>query len=158
MVTRNKTVLLPTCMSDPENKTCQAKTDGIQMKCISCSRNCLVNKIQSENRKKGVDTFLVPHSTYFSEFLKRWKNQDTTGIVGVSCVLNLLKGGYEMQNLNIPSQCVFLDHCGCKKHWHKTGIPTTLDTLQLSAILSDNKLSSVYETEFINEKKLVTVE
>ncbi|NJK98458.1 MAG: DUF116 domain-containing protein [Bacteroidales bacterium] len=53
----------------------------------------------------------------------------------MACVLNLLKGGYEMQKLNIPSQCVFLDYCGCQKHWHKNGIPTDLNSNQLQKIV-----------------------
>lgn len=138
--TREKAVLLPTCMSNLQNGQCKASTAGLRMKCNSCSKNCEINKVQESLKKKGVETYLIPHSSNFSEFLKHWKNQDTTGLVGVACVLNLLKGGYEMQNLNIPSQCVFLEHCGCKKHWHKTGIPTSINFKQLEKILSIDKM------------------
>jgi uncharacterized protein len=156
--TGKKTVLLPTCMSNPGNKVCKAAFDGDQLRCKSCSINCMVNQIKFENRSIGVDTILVPHSTYFSEFLKRWKNQEHTGIVGVACVLNLLKGGYEMQNLNIPSQCVFLDHCGCKKHWHATGIPTSLNTKQLSKVLTGDHWPTAANINVIKGRELATAE
>lgn len=66
--------------------------------------------------KQGVCTVLIPNSTGFSRYLKLRENSKDTGLTGVACVFNLLTGGYEMQKLNIPSQCVFLDSCGCKKH------------------------------------------
>jgi uncharacterized protein len=135
--TTAKTVLLPTCMNCPDGSACKAKLNGLKLKCTSCSKNCGINKIQKSLKEKGIETCLIVHSSDFSDSLKLWKNQKTTGLVGVACVLNLLKGGYEMQNLNIPSQCVFLDHCGCKKHWHGKGIPTALNQIQLEKILSD---------------------
>jgi uncharacterized protein len=139
--TANKTVLLPTCMSNPNNGKCKAILKGLQMKCSSCSTNCEINRLQELLKLKSVETYLIPHSSSFSEFLKHWQNQKTTGLIGVACVLNLLTGGYEMQSLNIPSQCVFLDYCGCRKHWHSKGIPTGLNQNQLEQILGkDNTI------------------
>jgi uncharacterized protein len=55
--------------------------------------------------------------------------------VGVACVLNLIQGGYEMQSLGIPSQCVFLNSCSCKQHWI-SGAPTQIDFSKLVATLN----------------------
>jgi uncharacterized protein len=41
-----------------------------------------------------------------------------------------------MKRLNIASQCVFLDYCGCKKHWDNDGTPTTLNLQQLLDIIA----------------------
>jgi uncharacterized protein len=56
--------------------------------------------------------------------------------VGVTCILNLLTGGYEMKRLNIASQCVFLDYCGCKKHWDNDERPTTLNLQELIDVIA----------------------
>jgi len=90
-----------------------------------------------------VDVFLIPHSSTLSKFLKFWQDKNETGIIGVAGILNLLTGGYKMQNHNIPSQCVFLDYCGCKKHWHDEGIPTRLNLQQLIKIVKQENDSSI---------------
>ncbi|MBK7029286.1 MAG: DUF116 domain-containing protein [Bacteroidales bacterium] len=80
------------------------------------------------------DTYIIPHSSDFTRFLEKWQNQPDTSLIGVACILNLLTGGYEMKNLNISSQCIFLDYCGCKKHWNEEGIPTDLNINQLKKV------------------------
>jgi len=135
---KNKIVLLPTCMSKNEN--CQAKMDGQNLNCMHCNENCNVSKLTNQLNKMGVNTVLIPHSSSFSNFLKPWENSTDTALIGVACTLNLITGGYEMQKLNIPSQCVFLDSCGCKKHW-LSGKATNLNTDQLNKILIHERVS-----------------
>ncbi|HEY1406364.1 MAG TPA: DUF116 domain-containing protein, partial [Spirochaetota bacterium] len=86
----------------------------------------------------GATIYLIPHSSDFSRFLIKWKNNQETGLVGVACVLNLLTGGYEMKRLGIVSQCVFLDFSGCRKHWDREGFPTELNINRLITILRGN--------------------
>lgn len=111
--------------------------DG-NLTCQSCHSNCYVANIAQQMNKQGVRTVLIPHSTGFSKYLKPWENSKDTALIGVACVLNLITGGYEMQNLNIPSQCVFLDACGCKKHWLH-GQPTQLNQEQLNNLILHEK-------------------
>lgn len=132
--TKNQVVLLPSCMSS--GNPCKAKKRGFEMVCTHCSPACNVSKISKELSEKGIQCVLIPHSSKFSQYLKLWANQKETGLVGVACVLNLIRGGYELMDLDIPSQCVFLDQCGCKKHWDKDrGIPPNLSMEQLKKIL-----------------------
>ncbi len=133
--TSKKVILLPTCMSNPSDGKCKARVKGSKMVCTGCSPECNINIKRWEYSTEDTEVVLIPHSSDFTRFLKYWKNQETTGLIGVACVLNLLKGGYEMQKLNIPSQCVFLDYCGCKKHWHKNGIPTDISEEQLQRVV-----------------------
>jgi uncharacterized protein len=123
--TENKIVLLPTCMA--KNKNCKAVSDGISLKCLHCTTGCAISEVTTEMKSIGVDTVLIKHSSDFSKWLLPWANQNNTGLIGTACVLNLLQGGYEMKKLGIPSQCIFLDYCGCKKHWNKKGIPTNIN-------------------------------
>lgn len=134
--TKEKVVLLPTCMN-PVFTGCQAESDGTHNYCTACDKNCNIGQI-----KRSIGTAakvaLIPHSSGFSQFLKKWENAEDVGLIGVACVLNLLSGGYEMRKLNIKSQCVFLDYCGCQKHWDSEGIPTNINVNQLKRILEVN--------------------
>ena len=135
--TANKILLLPTCMT--KSPKCKAAKKGNNIICSHCNPECQVSKITLRLNKEGVNTVLIPHSSGFSEFLKPWQNSSDTALIGVACVLNLITGGYEMQKLNIPSQCVFLDACGCKKHW-LSGEPTELNENQLLNVIINERI------------------
>ena len=132
---KNKAVLLPTCMRNDKN-ICKAKSDGKELVCAACSISCNIGKVTSAMKKYAVKVYLIPHSSDFSRFLIKWKNNHDTGLVGVACALNLLTGGYEMKRLGISSQCVFLNYCGCKKHWDKKGINTEININRLIELVN----------------------
>ncbi len=134
--TTKKIVLLPTCMRNNRN-VCKA-TSGADKKCQKCSNDCTIGQVTRLCEKYDVETRLIPHSSDFSDTLKLWQNKPATGLVGIACILNLLKGGYEMRKLAIPSQCVFLDWAGCK-HWTQNGIPTNININRLFSILGLEK-------------------
>lgn len=132
-ITSNKIILLPTCMRNTEIE-CKARFDGEHNICMKCSNKCNIGEIAKRFDARAT-TVLIPHSSDFTKYLKRWENSPDTALIGVACVMNLLTGGYEMRNLNIKSQCVFLDYSGCKNHWHEKGIPTELNLNQMNKIL-----------------------
>ena len=148
--TSSKAVLLPTCMRTEPKDGCKAISDGKELVCARCNNDCTIGKIASSLAKEKVTAYLIPHSSDFSKFLVKWKGNRETGLIGVACVLNLLTGGYEMKRLNIASQCVFLDYCGCKKHWDKDGFATSLNINQLKQIVQK---TSVHEKALISEEK-----
>lgn len=135
--TKRKVVLLPTCMRGVTDKECKATYSGLVRECTGCRSDCNIGIVKQTLKKETQSLFLVPHSSDFSRFLKKWKGQTDTALIGVACVPNLIMGGYEMQSLGIPSQCVFLDFCGCLKHWSPNKpISTNLDLSRLSFILN----------------------
>lgn len=142
METKKKVLLLPTCMRKEPAGGCKAKSDGKELVCASCSGECNIGKVASEMKKQGITSYLIPHSSEFSKFLVKWKDCPDTSLIGVACVLNLITGGYEMKRLGISSQCVFLDYCGCKKHWDKDGIATSLNISQLKNIVQKPDVTS----------------
>jgi hypothetical protein len=136
--TTKKVLLLPTCMAD--SMDCKAVFKGKDLTCSHCSPNCRISQVTNNMKKEGIQTVLIQHSSKFSQWLKPWANQKDTGLIGVACILNLLMGGFEMKRLNIPSQCVFLDHCGCKKHW-LSGIATDINTEQVRKVSGKQEVS-----------------
>jgi hypothetical protein len=134
--TKEKVVLLPQCMSKNFRNGCCAKKNEADFFCTCCTADCNINLIKQIGESEGFKVRIIPHSTNFSKSLKQWQNQMHTGVVGIACILNLLTGGYEMRKLSIPSQCIFLNYCGCIKHWSRTGISTNIDVNRLSRMLS----------------------
>ena len=133
--TKRRIVLLPFCMSIHAGGGCRAVRRGKDILCAGCTDTCRINRIRRLGMEFSFDVFIVPHSSGFTKWLEQWRDQDHTGVVAAACVLNLLSGGYEMERMNIPAQCVFLDYCGCKKHWCENDVPTDLDEKRLLQIV-----------------------
>ena len=127
--TSKQVLLLPSCMT--KNKNCHAQKTSYGFTCIHCTTDCHASLVVQTLQKEGVDTYLIHHSSGYSKSLEKWAKQKETGLIGTACTLNLLSGGFEMKRLGIPGQCVFLDYCGCQKHWTSKGIPTTINIQQI---------------------------
>ncbi len=132
--TKYKTVLVPACMRIKSEDECRMMKNGLDQICTGCTKNCNINKVTSLGKKEGFDVYIVPHSSSFSIWLKKWAGNDDIGIVAVACPLNLVAGGLEIKDLGIKAQCVLLDYCGCKNHWDRTGLPTNLNLTELKNI------------------------
>ena len=139
--TQRKTVLVPACMRKNQPQTCKAKKVSLDYKCSGCTQDCRVNKLRLLGLEHKFDVSIIPHSSDFSAWLKNWAAGKDIGVVGVACPLNLITGGLELRALNIPAQCILLDYCGCKNHWHKTGFPTEINTEELLNLLEIKKPS-----------------
>ena len=129
--TKKRALLLPACMREKPAELCKAKKMGLDFLCTGCSDTCKINSIKKQVKEYECDTYIIPHSSDFSNWLKKWENTTEIGVIGVACPLNLMQGGLELRALNIPSQCVLLDYCGCKNHWCKEGIATGINNTKL---------------------------
>ncbi|MBN2806909.1 MAG: DUF116 domain-containing protein [Prolixibacteraceae bacterium] len=129
--TEKKLLLLPSCMA--KSSKCKASHTPEGIICQHCTADCNISRTARAMLENGVETRIVEHASGFNASLKKWSNQQTTGLIGTACVLNLISGGMEMKKLNIPAQCIFLDYCGCKKHWNSQGIPTNINIEQAKA-------------------------
>ena len=134
--TGHRAILVPACMRGDAARTCKAHACGVDITCASCNPHCAVNRITRRMRALGAKVYLVPHASGFSRWLERWQREPDTGVVAVACLLNILPGGYEMRARRIPSQCVPLDFPGCRKHWRRKGIATSLNEEQLVQIVA----------------------
>lgn len=141
--TTRKTLLVPGCMRPDDGVGCKASIVGMNITCTGCTPECRVNRLRQIGLLNDFDVFIVPHSSGFTQWLKRWENSEETGLIAVACLLNLVPGGYEMRELNIPAQCLLLDFCGCRKHWHPQGIVTEVNEQRLLELvqLADHRLN-----------------
>lgn len=142
--TKNKVLLLPVCIRMKDNSKCNAVGDHRMLKCKKCLKECTVCRLTQIGDDNGFEVIMVPHESSISAGGKKdgFFNKDT-GVVGVACVLNLISGGWMLEDMGIPAQCVLLDYCGCKNHWHDEGIPTSINIAKLAQILciDNNKVA-----------------
>ena len=137
-----KAIILPGCMN-ANSKKCRAKEDRLGQVCTFCNPKCNVYKIAKEYG--DYEVYIVSHeSTAFKGAGK--EDVDELGIVGITCVLNLISGGWKSSNLSIPPQCVLLEHVACKSHWLEDDIYGEISDDELKAklesdcVLADSKL------------------
>ena len=113
-----KAIILPGCMNS-NNRKCKAKEDRLGHVCTFCNPKCSVYKITE--RYSDYEVYIVSHESTAFKGAKK-EDKDELGIVGITCVLNLISGGWKSANLSIPPQCVLLEHVACKSHWLKEDI------------------------------------
>lgn len=131
-----KVVVLPSCMRLYPKPRCMARPDGLFCQCKGCASRCQVNQVMKMGRRDGFEVRLAPHeSAVFSGDAGSTVFGPETGVVGVTCITNLISGGWKARSMGIPPQCVLLDHCGCRRHWHDQGIPTEINIGQLKRVL-----------------------
>ena len=110
---KRKAIILPGCMN-ANNKKCKAKEDRLGDVCTFCNPKCNVFKIVK--RYPDNEVYIVSHESTAFKGAKK-EDMDELGIIGITCVLNLISGGWKSSNLSIPPQCVLLEHVACKSHW-----------------------------------------
>lgn len=136
--TKRKLVLLPPCMKARQDGRCEATETPMGEKCAACEPGCRVHQLTQLGKKQGFTVLMIPHElNVFSNGNSPLKQQaETVGIVGVSCPLTNVTGGWETKRLGIPAQGVLLDYCGCNWHWHLAeGIPTDINFKQLQKVI-----------------------
>ena len=137
--TQQKVVLLPPCMKARQDSSCEAKMTPMGEVCSACEPGCRVHQITQLGKKQGFNVIMIPHElNVLSNGNSPLKQGDSLGIVGVSCPLTNVTGGWETKRLGIPAQGVMLDYCGCNWHWHLAkGIPTDINFKQLQTVLGE---------------------
>jgi uncharacterized protein len=130
-----KAVLVPGCMRSRPEKECQAIHVSEGLCCKGCDKTCHVNRLRAMGIKNNFDVFILPHASDLSRWASK-PGSPSKGVVGVACLTTLIGGGWELKRYGVPAQCVFLNYCGCKKHWDPKGIPTELDMQELKRIFT----------------------
>ena len=133
--TKTKSVLVPGCMRRLSANECKAVRVKVGLVCNSCLPGCNVNKLQEMGKKNNFDVFIIPHASDLSLWSPK-AGMESHGVIASACVTTLVEGGWELKRYDVPAQCVLLDYCGCKKHWHCLGLPTEFNIRELRRILN----------------------
>ncbi|HCA80628.1 MAG TPA: hypothetical protein DEP53_12945 [Bacteroidetes bacterium] len=132
--TKGRAVLVPGCMRARPEGECEAERTVDGPRCTGCTPACHTNQLRALGGKHGFEVFILPHASDLSHWSAK-PGDEPRGVVGVACLSTLVGGGWELKRYAVPAQCVLLDYCGCKKHWHEQGIETKLDIRELKRIL-----------------------
>ncbi|HSG24623.1 MAG TPA: DUF116 domain-containing protein [Anaerolineales bacterium] len=136
-------IFVPPCMSAPQDGKCQATATPYGERCKACTPTCQVHQVTKLGEKYGIQVFMIPDS--FSPLASsngQGLGDVRVGVVGVSCPLTIVSGGYEMKRMGIPAQGLLLDHCGCTWHWDPgRGVITEINMKQLMRILEEDRVS-----------------
>jgi len=131
----HKVLLLPPCMRKPVTGSCNAVASERGSICTGCNEDCAVNQFRKTGLQEGFEVLIMHHASRPPDWLKDPVQNTQTGIIGVACLTNLITGGWTIQSLGLPPQCVLLDHCGCR-HWYKEPIATALNGKELARRLN----------------------
>lgn len=131
--TKKKVVFLPACMTK-RGPLCQGALDQGGYKCQECTQGCPVYEAKRIAQCYGAQTTILYHESQLNR-QKVSQKEGPIGVIGVACILNLVSGGFKAKRLGYVPQCVLLDYCGCKQHWHEKGIVTNINEEQLRRTL-----------------------
>ncbi len=134
--TKTKVILVPGCMRGRLPDKCEAKRVKEGLICEGCLSSCHVNQLREMGKKHNFEVYIIPHASDLSLWGPA-KDRPARGVIASACVTTLVEGGWELKRYDVPAQCVLLDYCGCKKHWHRDGITTELNIRELKRILSN---------------------
>ncbi|SFR83354.1 DUF116 domain-containing protein [Anaeromicropila populeti] len=127
-------IYLPACMMKQKDGGCRAVKKGMGFLCAGCTEDCPVHRVTNIGKKYGAVTVIVYHESELNH-TRVSKEQESTGVVGIACVLNLLSGGWKAKDLGYIPQCVLLNYCGCRQHWSEEGIVTRISEKRLEELL-----------------------
>lgn len=136
--TTEKVLLVPPCMRKSiECKSVKSPKGDI---CLGCDEACAVNRLRQSGMQQDFEVIIMHHASKPPDWLKDPEKSKNTGVIGVACPANLITGGWTIEDLGVPAQCVVLDHCGCR-HWHPEGIITSLNRQELLRRINVESLS-----------------
>lgn len=138
--TDTKALLVPGCMRSKPDDECESVPVPGGKRCTGCLASCEVNRLREMGKKKGFETFIIPHASDLSLWSLK-PGQPRRGMVAAACVTTLVEGGWELKRYDVSAQCVLLDFSGCRKHWHPKGVPTAINLTELKRILSEQSAS-----------------
>jgi hypothetical protein len=136
LAAERKIVLVPPCMRIKQ-EGCEAYETPIGEHCNHCEPGCRVHQITRLGEKHGFEVFFLPRQLASISNVKTADHEKIqVGIVGVSCPLTIVTGGWQTRDMGVPAVGLPLDHCGCRWHWHLDGgIQTDVNFKQLLKML-----------------------
>lgn len=119
----NKFIFLPGCLRKSQ-KECKAKNTSKGLMCIHCNKECNVNKITKFVSDKNICVYIIPHESSLASLVNKGEEK---AVIGIACILNLMSGGWKAVRIGYIPQCVIIDYPGCKAHWQKEDIMTSVN-------------------------------
>lgn len=122
--TEQRLLVLPGCLRAAPS-SCTAEKWILGFRCNYCSNGCQIRELSQLGADYCFHVAFAKHQSSLVSHVQGLSSlgqHGSLGILGVACVLSLLEGGYMLEAHMVLGQCVPLDFCGCKNHWHEDGL------------------------------------
>jgi hypothetical protein len=96
-----KIALLPYCLREMLDN-CKSVTDEIDYYCISCSKNCYINKISTILKDHDIHPYIWRTIRLKSLIKKLIEKYGSTSVMGIACIVELANGMKSCRKAGIP--------------------------------------------------------
>jgi hypothetical protein len=96
-----KIALLPHCLKDL-NKNCKAQSDGIDMVCKGCSKDCFINFASKVLRENNINPYIWMELSRRNPFKQLMQKYKSIGVLGIACIPELINGMRKCMKNGIP--------------------------------------------------------
>jgi hypothetical protein len=128
-----KIALLPHCLKD-FNADCLSESDGFDMVCKRCSKDCFINSLSRILTRHQVHPYIWMRSDFRKLGMKLKSENKTLGIIGIACIPELMAGMRKCAKYRIPVVGLPLNANRCAR-WFGEFLPNSLNLNQLEILL-----------------------
>lgn len=130
--------LLPYCLKETQTN-CKASADTIDLVCRGCMTTCYINKISKVLRDHGVNPYILSRGNLKSLFEKSIRFNDSIGVLGIACVVELIQGMRFCMKAGLPVVGIPLNANRCPR-WTGGCFNTSVDLSALQKILNEESI------------------
>ncbi len=129
-----RVALLPYCLKGSQTD-CRAVPDEIDYQCRSCLKTCYINKVSKLLRDHGVHPYIWSRTSLRVMFGKLIKKHGSIGVLGIACIVELVRGMRLCMKANLPVIGIPLNANRCPR-WMGDMHETSVDLSALEEILN----------------------
>jgi hypothetical protein len=129
-----KLALLPHCIrvSIPD---CKARSDGLDMVCVKCSKGCYIREITEILQENNIRAYIWMEMSFGPTIKQLRKDHKTLGILGIACIPELIAGMRKCLSHGLPVVGIPLDANRCIR-WMGDFYPNSVNLEKLKALVS----------------------
>ncbi len=129
-----KIAFLPHCIKD-RTVTCMSIQDNIDYRCKNCSKICQINLLSKTLRKNKINPYIWMTADLKKLFKVLKQNNSTVGVLGISCIPELVNGMRFCSKYHLPVVGIPLDANRCAR-WMGDFYDNTINFNRLNELLN----------------------
>lgn len=129
-----KIAFLPHCIKD-RSVTCMSVKDDIDFQCKNCSKICQINLISRTLRREKIHPYIWMTADLKKLFGVLKRSNSSVGVLGISCIPELVRGIQFCQKYNLPVVGISLDANRCAR-WMGDFYDNTINIKELKKLIN----------------------
>lgn len=127
-----KIALLPYCLKE-SHSNCKASPDEIDMQCMSCLKNCYINRVGAILRKHNINPYILSRGKVSTMLKGVSEKHGSIGVLGIACIVELVMGMRLCMNSGLPVTGIPLNANLCPR-WMGSMHDTSIDLQALDKL------------------------